>query len=203
MTKRRRRSRHRGGPSNLPLATILIAVIVVVLLYQFGTRAPGLLIFLVLLIVALVVGMIWLRVQQHHRFLFNLQTLDDVLSLTPTQFEHATGELLQSLGYRSIHHTGGGGDLAADLICISPQGKRTVVQCKRYRPDNKVGTPVIQTFIGMIHIHHRAEAGIFVTTSSFTEPARKLAQQHGIWAIDGIQLAHLITQVQQQQRQQI
>jgi restriction system protein len=205
MAKRRRRSRYRGGPANLPLAAILIGVIVVILLYQFATRAPGLLLFLILFIVALIGGLIWLRVRQHHRYLTNLQTLDDILMLTPTQFEHATGELLQALGYRNVHHTGGGGDLGADLVCISPQGKRTVVQCKRYEPGHKIGTPILQTFIGMIHIHHKAEAGIFVTTSSFTEPALRLARQHDIWAIDGIQLANLIAQArhQQQQRQQV
>ena len=53
-----------------------------------------------------------------------------------------------------------------------------VVQCKRYAPDNLVGSPVIQSFIGMVKIHHKADLGIFVTTSGYTLPAMNLAKEH-------------------------
>jgi restriction endonuclease Mrr len=41
-----------------------------------------------------------------------------------------------------------------------------IVQCKRYAPGTKVGTPALQSFIGMLVAHHRTQVGVFVTTSS-------------------------------------
>jgi restriction system protein len=88
--------------------------------------------------------------------LARLQTLSGLHSLSPTEFEDAVAEMLTAYGYRGVLHTGGAGDLAADLICIAPDGRKAVVQCKRYAPDNLVGSPVLQTFIGMVTVHHRA-----------------------------------------------
>ncbi|PWT76993.1 MAG: hypothetical protein C5B60_03390 [Chloroflexi bacterium] len=93
-----------------------------------------------------------------------------------------------------LNLTGGGGDLAADIVCYDATGQKTVVQCKRYAPGNLVGSPEIQTFIGMMVAHHRALAGIYVTTSGYTEPALALGQEHRIRMIDGTEL---VTHMQQ------
>ena len=106
-----------------------------------------------------------------------LRTLEGLITLTPTEFEHAVGEMLTAQGYRKVQVHGGAGDLAADLTCLAPDGRSTVVQCKRYAPDNLVGSPVIQSFIGMVKIHHKADLGIFVTTSGYTLPAMNLAKE--------------------------
>ena len=46
-------------------------------------------------------------------------------------------------------------------------------------------------FIGMAHVHHRAQVLIYVTTSDYTEGARRLADQHGIVRLNGNQLERL------------
>jgi restriction system protein len=115
--------------------------------------------------------------------------LKDLLALTPTQFEHAMATLLHDLGYRRIEHVGRSNDLGADLSALSPDGRHTVVQCKRLAPGSKVNSPDIQTFIGMAKVHHRADHGIFVTTANFTAPAVDLARIHGITLWDGNYLA--------------
>lgn len=112
-------------------------------------------------------------------------TLADLLRLTPAEFEVWTGEWLRAAGYRQVRRVGGPGDLAADLVCLTPDGARVVVQCKRYAPHRRVGSPEIQTFLGMATIHHSADLGIFVTTAGFTAPARALADQHGLLLLDG------------------
>ncbi|HZC08096.1 MAG TPA: restriction endonuclease [Ktedonobacterales bacterium] len=117
------------------------------------------------------------------------RTLEALRALTPTEFELTVGAFLQRNGYRDVRHTGGGGDLAADLTCRDAGGARVVVQCKRYCARSAVTSPEMQLFIGMIYTHHRADYGIFVTTSTFTQPARALAQQHGIRLLDGAALA--------------
>lgn len=120
-----------------------------------------------------------------------LRTLRGFLSLTPGGFEVAVAGLLRRLGYRRVRVVGGAGDLAADIVCIGPAGERVVVQCKRYAPGHHVGSPVVQAFIGMAFVHHRAARAIFVTTSSFTPAARQLARAHPVELIDGARLVEL------------
>lgn len=123
------------------------------------------------------------------RFFSAAPTLDVLRALTPTRFELAVGDWLRTCGYRDVRHTGGAGDLAADLTCRDARGARVVVQCKRYRAGCAVTSPEMQQFIGMIYAHHHADYGIYVTTSTFTRPASVLAQQHGIRLLDGAALA--------------
>lgn len=121
--------------------------------------------------------------------------LGDLLMLTPAQFEDLTARVLAAIGYRDVNVVGGAGDLTADIICRDRQGRSTVVQCKRYAPGTNIGTPVIQTFIGMMAVHHRADRGIVVTTvplTQLTKPAIDLARRHGIALIDGPSLCLLV-----------
>ncbi len=117
---------------------------------------------------------------------------NELLALTPAEFEFAVADLLSTTGYRRLERVGRAGDLCADLKGYGPDGESVVVQCKRYTPGNKIGTPEIQTFIGMIAVHHRSDSGIFVTTSSFTQPAIDLANRHRLTLIDGQRLGALL-----------
>ncbi|MDQ0097820.1 restriction endonuclease Mrr [Arthrobacter bambusae] len=47
----------------------------------------------------------------------------------------------------------------------------------------------------MRHAHYGAAEGIFVTTSSFTAPARALAKQHGVTLMDGTTLTTYMQQL--------
>lgn len=121
-------------------------------------------------------------------------------ALSPHEFEAYVRDLLSSLGYRDLRLTGGAGDLGVDIWGRTPQGRTAAIQCKRYAPGKNIGSPMIQTFIGMQKIHHGADVGLFVTTSGFTRDAMKLAQAHGIGLIDGPALLHLQRQAGMQQR---
>lgn len=123
----------------------------------------------------------WLR----HRQRIHAQTLGQLLELSPARFEHAVAQLLRDEGYRRVQVHGGAGDLQADVTAVAPDGGAVVVQCKRYAPGNKVGSPAVQSFIGMATVHHRAARGMLVTTSSFTQPAIDLARRHRIELVDG------------------
>jgi hypothetical protein len=117
------------------------------------------------------------------------------LALSPTGFEIAVGDLLTARGYRNVSLTGGAGDLAVDLTATSPRGRSVAVQCKRYAPQIKIGSPEIQKFIGMTTTHHKVDEAIFVTTSTFTRPAAQLASQHKIELIDGQRLAEMLLEL--------
>lgn len=121
-----------------------------------------------------------------------VQTIGELLMLTPTQFEEAIANLLNDHGYRNVQRVGGAGDLGVDITCRDPQGRSVAVQCKRYGPGKRVASKDLQLFIGMTTVHHRVDRGLYVTTSSFTQPAAALAEQHGIELIDGERLARLL-----------
>ncbi|MDT9698707.1 restriction endonuclease [Streptomyces sp. P17] len=75
---------------------------------------------------------------------------------------------------------GGAGDLGADVVATAPDGRRIVIQCKRYGPITKVGSPDLQRFGGTCFSVHGAQVAAVVTTSVFTRPAAEYASRHGI-----------------------
>jgi restriction system protein len=135
-----------------------------------------------------------LAAQERAAWLEQIRTLAGLRALEPEGFESAVGELLRALGYGEVAHTGGGGDLCADLTCATARGELVVVQCKRYGVRRRVSSPEIQQFLGMMTIHHRAQRGLYVTTSSYTRQALALAQRHApaIELIDGERLVELM-----------
>lgn len=134
---------------------------------------------------------VWLRLRQ--RRLLRVRRFESLLALTPRGFEEEIARLLRTQGYRDVRRVGGPGDLGADLLCRDRRGRTVVVQCKRYAPGRRVGSADVQSFIGMVTVHHRAERGLFVTTAEFTQPAIELARRHGIDLLDGAALARLVT----------
>lgn len=123
--------------------------------------------------------------------------IDELLLMSPSEFEAYVGNLLMKLDYRDVNVRGGAGDLGVDILGRDPDGKTVAIQCKRYTPGRNVGSPEIQAFMGMQHRQHRTDLGIFVTTSGFTRPAQSLAQAHGILLIDGVDLLELHRQALQ------
>lgn len=125
------------------------------------------------------------------------RTLGQLVTGSPTEFEETVARLMKAQGFRGVRRTGGAGDLAADVVAVDRAGRTVVVQCKRYQPGRTVGSKELQTFIGMQRIHHEADYGLYVTTSTFTRPARDLAERHGITLIDGVALTAALTGARQ------
>lgn len=185
MARRRRRgsARRRSGHSLLWYLTV-IAGVLIILGYLARHAVFGL---LLVIAIALVVGWFWWRSRESQRIVAH--SLNELRQLSPSQFELFVAQLLRDLGYQHVKHTGGPGDLAVDILCRNGEGRLVAVQCKRYAPDHHVGSPEVQQFIGMITVHHHADRGIYVTTSSFTQPAVNLAKQHDVTLIDGVALS--------------
>lgn len=105
-----------------------------------------------------------------------------------------TGQLLEATAARLLTRDGcdvktshgGGGDLGRDGLAIGPDGQRIVAQCKAY--DQPVGSPDLQRFNGTCWAEHGADIALFVTTSTFTGPARLFARRHNITLVDGRRL---------------
>lgn len=108
--------------------------------------------------------------------------------LTPDEFEQAIAGLCERDGCTRVEVVGGAGDLGADVLALTPDGRRVVIQCKRYGEENKVGSQDLQRFGGTCFTVHEADVAVLVTTSDFTAPALEYADQCGIVCVDGREL---------------
>ena len=122
--------------------------------------------------------------------------LDTLHHIPPQQFEHTVLDLLENMGYGHARHVGRTGD--GDIDGIIDQDtlglKRLYVQAKRWT--DQVGEPEIRNFSGSLDAHG-ATRGILITTSDFTDTARKTAKTISIGTkhirlVNGHELAHLI-----------
>lgn len=121
-------------------------------------------------------------------------TLDGFLALSPPEFEAEVGKVLEAAGYGRMQRVGGAGDLSIDVRGRDATGRTVLVQCKRYAPGKRIGSPAIQQFYGMCHYHDPAALPIFVTSTDYTADARKVAEKAGVRLIDGPDLVALALQ---------
>jgi len=127
------------------------------------------------------------------------ELLNKLKKTSPSYFERVVIELLVKMGYggsradagKAIGKSGDGGidgiikedKLGLDIVYI---------QAKRW-DNNPVGRPDVMQFAGALQAQ-RANKGIFITTSRFTDDARSYVSQIGskIVLIDGEQLTNLM-----------
>ncbi|KPH97100.1 restriction endonuclease [Actinobacteria bacterium OV450] len=104
-------------------------------------------------------------------------------------FEHTVAALCARDGCTSVEVVGGAGDLGADVLATTADGRRVVLQCKHYSEDNRVGSQDLQRFGGTCFAVHGADVAVLVTTGSLTAPAAEYAETCGILCVDGEALA--------------
>jgi restriction system protein len=128
------------------------------------------------------------------------ELLQRILANSPAFFEQLIVDLLVAMGYGGSHRDaaaqlGRSGDGGVDGIVNEDRLglDRIYVQAKRYAPGNQVGRPDVNGFVGSL-VGLGATKGVFVTTSTFSLPARNyvkhLAQR--VILIDGNELADLM-----------
>lgn len=128
------------------------------------------------------------------------ELLQRILSNSPAFFEQLIVDLLVAMGYGGSHkdaaaQLGRSGDGGVDGIINEDRLglDRIYLQAKRYVPGNAVGRPDVNGFVGSL-VGLGATKGVFVTTSTFSQPARDyvkhLAQR--VILIDGQELADLM-----------
>ncbi len=111
--------------------------------------------------------------------------LTNIISLDPYDFEAFVARLLEAQGFTSIRLLGRSGDRGVDVSGIDPQGRMTVIQCKRYR--NNVSADPIQR-LHSFAVTRGAQRKILVTTSDFTTQARDEASLTGTELVNGGEL---------------
>ena len=114
-------------------------------------------------------------------------TVDQLYALSPADFEAYVGQLFAQKGYR-VKLRGRSGDLGVDVELSNRQGKRAVVQCKRYR--STVGSEIVRELYGTM-IHEKVAHAFLVTTAEISNAAREWAKGKPITLIDGQMLVEI------------
>ncbi|HEU4321866.1 MAG TPA: restriction endonuclease [Roseiflexaceae bacterium] len=108
----------------------------------------------------------------------------DAYDLSPTDFERRVVLLLRDLGWEDVERSGGSGDGGVD-VRATREGKRYVIQCKRYK--RYVQPERVREMLG-VKQHTGADVAMLVTTASFGSSSHAFARQHGIVLWDGATL---------------
>jgi len=128
------------------------------------------------------------------------ELLEKILNASPQFFERLIIQLLIAMGYGGSWEEAGralgkSGDNGVDgVINQDTLGlDRIYIQAKRYAQGNKIDPNAINSFSGSLNLH-KANKGVFVTTSDFSKKARENAQklQNNIVLINGTQLTELM-----------
>lgn len=140
----------------------------------------------------LTLAVLWGVVFWQHRLLrvgndFPGLSIDELYALSPRAFEHYVADLFAQRGYK-VEVRGRAGDLGVDLELTQQDGRRAIVQCKRYR--HPIGPEIVRELLGTM-LHERAAHGFLVTTAEISDGARTWAADKPITLIDGATLARL------------
>ncbi len=128
------------------------------------------------------------------------ELLQRILANSPSFFEQLIVDLLVAMGYGGSHkdaaaQLGRTGDGGVDGIVNEDRLglDRIYVQAKRYAPGNAVSRPDVNGFVGSL-VGLGATKGVFVTTSTFSQPARDYVKHlsQRVILIDGQELADLM-----------
>ena len=112
------------------------------------------------------------------------RSLERVWRMDARRFEEFVAELCRRDGCTGVARVGGAGDLGADVVGRLPDGRKLVVQCKRYARHRSVGSREVQTFNGTARAEHGADVAVLVASCVFTGSARDFAARQRLTLID-------------------
>lgn len=188
----RRRSR-RSTSNSGPLLAIAAVLIVLFGILRAIAAHPAAFILLLLAAGGILVAVLIQRTKRHQaqQAIAAARSFEiaPYHAMNARQFEEALAFLCQRDGCRDVQVVGGAGDLAADVIATVPDGRRIVIQAKRFGPTTTVGSGDVQKVNGTYQHAHGAQLAAIVTTSRFTGPARTYADRVGIRCYDQHALA--------------
>jgi len=120
-----------------------------------------------------------------------LDTRQNLMELTPSEFESLITNLFQSMGLET-KLTQASRDGGVDCVAFDPRpvlGGKVIVQAKRYK--NTVGVSAVRDLFGTMH-NEGASKGILVTTSGYGKAAFTFAEGKPIELLSGSNLLYLL-----------
>lgn len=131
----------------------------------------------------------------------NLRLIDVLRALSPLGFEKICRELLRESGFENVEITGGSADGGIDgfgTLEINPfVSFKVLFQCKRYKEGNTISRAQVGDFRNAMI--GRAEKGIIITTSTFSNAAIQEANRDGapkVELVDGNMLVKMFEKVE-------
>ena len=112
--------------------------------------------------------------------LFGLST-EDLIELSPGEFEEMVAELYRSMGHKA-RRTGSIGDHGVDVVVNAKRREKWVVQCKRWR--TPAGEFIVRDFYGMMQ-HEKAAQGAIIATTGFSQAAAEWAKGKPLYLYNG------------------
>lgn len=110
--------------------------------------------------------------------------INQIMKLDPGAFERLCQRVLRESGFYEVNVTGRTGDGGIDGVGKVRVGGlisfKVVFQCKRYK--GNIPSKHIRDFRGAMM--GRADKGLFITTSTYTQDAKREAERDGAFAID-------------------
>lgn len=117
----------------------------------------------------------------HHEPRYTMFT-GDTSGMNGFEFEKYCADLLRNTNqFVNVDVTPKSGDYGADIVARDRKGHVWVWQCKSFK--SKLGNSPIQEVVAA-KAHYRADAAGVITNSTFTDAARKLANENGVVLID-------------------
>jgi restriction system protein len=142
---------------------------------------------LALTLIILWAGLLWRRRSRAASATSLALSVDQMYALSPKAFEHYVAGLFRLKGYRAAVR-GRSGDHGVDLELTAPNGRRAIVQCKRYR--DTVGEEIVRGLFGTL-LHETAHHAFLVTTADISDSARNWAAGKPLTLVDGPTLVEI------------
>lgn len=111
----------------------------------------------------------------------------NILLLDPSDFEKLIAEYFKKRGFQNVSVIGRSNDRGVDVLANGIDGAIHLIQCKRYRPGNNVGSNPIQRVDSYKRTRNADQAWV-ITTSDFTREGMDEARITGVRILNGSQL---------------
>ena len=132
------------------------------------------------------------------RLLEQQSGIESIRNMSWQNFELLVGEAFRRKGFEVKENGGGGADGGIDLI-LYKNGKKSIVQCKRWKTFS-INVSLVRELYGVMSAESANEC-IFVSSGNYTSEARLFAENKPIWLIDGEELLKMVEDVQPSKNQ--
>lgn len=111
----------------------------------------------------------------------------NLCAMDPSDFERLIADYFLRRGFIRTEVIGHSGDRGVDILATNAQGELELIQCKRYRSGNNIGSTPIQRVDSYMRSRHARRAWV-ITTSDFTPEGRDEARITNVLIMNGHEL---------------
>lgn len=124
------------------------------------------------------------------------ELLDQLRQIDEYDFEGLVADVWEEYGWNA-EVTTGSRDRGIDVIAHKPRPfkQKVLIQAKRYNEENKVSSSEIQQYNSLRYQSNGVDTVVVVTTSSFSDAAKKMAADLNVKLVDGKSLCESISEV--------